>query len=466
MLRISPEVKQRGPARGGRWARRKDSNDQGFLLIKHQARKILDRNTARTYDSRRAGTYYNHSRKTISTPVMNNKLFITAAIIFLAAIANIGLSADHEYFPPDESSGGWRKNTSDEFIQSLGFIPEKLEEFGRYNLSVPNSNWKPYADYKGILVIKDGWIIGEWYNTEEASNFETYLSSNGKAFTLVCFGIMAGDSQDGSIPIDINSDSRLYREEWLPQGFPLSDQRKSEITFEQVFRHTSGLCPERTGDGDPVEKGRNQWTDYVDWLVGHDQKWPQTGQLYFSPGHAEDYDRKKIDGDHAIAYSSVAMGHLGIIFQNVYSKPASRFLWDRLLEPIGFSGIDFHEPPSDSIKWFSAGGLRMTPRDYARFAYFLLNDGKWGGNQIVAEKWIRKFRSSPSYANIRSNSDGIFGEQYPADMFRIAGSGVNIAFIIPSMDLIALRTGRVSNSRWEEIESTFLEKLFEAIGED
>ena len=108
----------------------------------------------------------------------------------------------------------------------------------------------------------------------------------------------------------------------------------------------------------------------------------------------------------------------------------------------------------------------MTPRDYARFAYFLLNDGRWGNNQIVAGEWIKKFRNSPLYANIRSNCDAIFGEQYPADMFRIAGSGVNIAFIIPSMDLIALRTGRVSNSRWEEVESAFLEKLFEAIEEN
>ena len=397
---------------------------------------------------------------------MKNRNYIIGLItIFLVVTFSNTLSAGDDYFPPGESEGGWRKNTSEEFIQSLGFIPEKLEEFGQFNLSVLNSNWKPYSDYKGIMVIKNGWIIGEWYNTEKAAEFKTYLSSNGKAFALVCFGIMAEDSRNGSIPVEINSDSRLYREEWLPQGFPLSEQRKGEITFEQVFRHTSGLCPERTGAGDPVEKGRDQWKDYIDWIVGHDKNWPQTGKIYFSPGYAEDYDGKEIDGDHAIAYSSVAMGHLGLVLQNVYSQPASQFLWDRLLQPIGFSGIDFHKPPSDSIKWFSAGGLRMTPRDYAKFAYFLLNDGRWGDNQIVAEEWIRKFRTSPLYANIRSNSDAILGGEYPRDMFRIAGSGVNIAFIIPSMDLIALRTGRVSNARWKEVEAAFLEKLFEAIEE-
>lgn len=393
---------------------------------------------------------------------MKSKLLFIAFTIFIIFIFNDRIVRCDEYFPPSESNGGWRKNTSQSFVQSLGINPEKLEEFGQYNLSVPNSNWEPYSNYKGILVIKDGWIIGEWYSTEDAAQFKTYLSSNGKAFAFVCFGIMADDSRTHLIPMAIDFDSRLYQQEWLPQGFPLSDPRKSDIIFEQVFQHTSGLCPERTAYGDPVEKGRDQWTDYIDWLVGHDQQWPQTQPLYFPPGHAADYDGKTMDGHHAIAYSSVGVGHLGLLFQNVYSKPAHEFLWERLLGPIGFSGIDFHRPPSDSIKWFSAGGLRMTPRDYARFAYFLLHDGQWEHQQIVSRNWIKKFRCSDLYPNIRSNSDHIFGKDYPKDMFRIAGSGVNIAFIIPSMNLIALRTGRVDNARWDEVERTFLEKLFEA----
>ena len=40
---------------------------------------------------------------------------------------------DGEYFPPKECDGGWRKNTSGQFVSTLGIIPEKLEEFGQYN---------------------------------------------------------------------------------------------------------------------------------------------------------------------------------------------------------------------------------------------------------------------------------------------------------------------------------------------
>ncbi len=369
-----------------------------------------------------------------------------------------------DYFPPSEVDGGWRKNTDPGFVRSVGLDPQKLEEFGQYNLSVANSNWKPYADYKGILVIKNGWIVGEWYNHPDAANFRTYLSSNGKAFAMVSFEIMVDDARSGRIDLAIDQNSPVYDQEWLPEGFPLSDPQKQAITFEQIFQHTSGLCPERSATGEALEQGRNKWTDYADWIVGHDAQWPQTGKLYFPPGQPERWSKREQWGDHTGGYSSAGFGHIGLILRNIYGMPARQFLWQRLLQPLGFSGIDFHAPPDDEIQWFSAGGLRMTPRDYARFAFFLLRSGRWNDRQIVPPQWIQHFRESVRYPNIRSNQDGFFGK-YPRDMFRIAGSGLNWAFMVPSLDLIAIRTGRADNRQWNEVEQQFLQKLFAAVSD-
>ena len=396
------------------------------------------------------------------------KLFLIACVLTVWALDQGPAIADdpneaHDYYPSSESTGGWRKNTDPEFIRSLGLDPERLEEFGQYNLSVPGSTWMPYAKYQGIMAIKNGWVVGEWYNIPEAGTFRTYISSNGKAFAMICFGIMARESKAGSIDLQINSESKVYDRQWLPEGFPLSDSLKKFITFEQIFRHTSGLCPERTASGEDVEKGRNEWSDYADWIVGHDEKWPQTKTLYFTPGHPGEYSGSETWGTASGAYSSVGFGHIGLVLRNVYGIPAADFLWDRLLEPMGFSGIDFHAPPGKGIRWFSAGGVRMIPRDYARFAYFLLRDGGWQQKQIVPSSYIRRFRTSAHYPNIRSNVDGYFGEQYPKDMFRIAGSGLNWAYIVPSLDLIALRTGRADNAMWDEVREKFLRKIFAAV---
>lgn len=367
------------------------------------------------------------------------------------------------YFPAPETQGGWRKNTGADFVRSLGLNPERLEEFGRYNLSVPNGTWTPYSNYQGILVIKNGWIVGEWYNVPEAQTFPTYLSSNGKAVSIAAFGMVLEDVRLGSLPFTLSESSPLYDRRWLPEGFPLSDARKEGITFEHVFQHTSGLCPERTASGEDVEAGRDEWTDYVSWVVGQAEQWPQTARLYFPPGHIEGYEGKERSGQHYQAYSSVAFCHIGLVLESIYGQPAHQFIWDRLLQPLGFGAVDYHSPPDSKHRWFSAGGLRMTPRDYARFAYFLIHDGRWGDQQLVQASWIQKFRNSSRYANIRSNVDGVFGDQYPAEMFRIAGSGLNWAFMIPSKQLIAVRTGRASNSRWQEVEKKFLEHLFQVL---
>ena len=98
--------------------------------------------------------------------------------------------AGEDYFPPPDSAGGWRRNTDPAFVRSLGLDPDKLEEFGRFNLELPNSNWEPYSRYKAAIVIKDGWIVGEWYNVPEARQFRSYISSNGKSFAIACFGII------------------------------------------------------------------------------------------------------------------------------------------------------------------------------------------------------------------------------------------------------------------------------------
>ncbi|MEA2063286.1 MAG: serine hydrolase [Gemmatimonadota bacterium] len=399
--------------------------------------------------------------KVLALPVVVTVLFALCS----GPPVSVSQDSGGDYYPPPESNGGWRKNTDPEFVRSLGLDPGSLEQFGRFNMEVPNSQWMPYGKYKGIIVIKNGWIAGEWYNNPEARAFKTYISSNGKSFAMVLFGIMAQQSQAGRIEVKIDADSKVYNRRWLPRGFPLSDPLKKQITFEQVFSHTSGLCPERTSAGETVEKGRNEWTDYEDWVLGHDEKWPQTGKLYFTPGHPEEYPGSKTWGMVSSAYSSVSFGHIGLVLSNVYGMPVRDFLWNSLLEPIGFGGIDFHSPPSERIKWFSAGGLRITPRDYARFALLLLRDGRWNEKQIVPAAWIRRFRKSALYPNIRSNADGYFGEQYPKDMFRIAGSGLNWAFIVPSLDLVALRTGRSSNEIWDEVQEKFLEKLFASVAD-
>jgi CubicO group peptidase (beta-lactamase class C family) len=333
-----------------------------------------------------------------------------------------------------------------------------LAEFGRFNLNVPNSQWRPWSEHKGTLVIKDGWLVGEWYEGEESQIFPQYLASNGNAVSLACFGIATGLVEGVSL------DSCLYDPRWLPQGFPLSDPRKDRITFDQVFRHTSGLCPE-------IEEAGRYQTDknYTRWVVGQDPRYPETASLYYAPGHPEQYSRS---GTRLMAtYSSVAFQHIGLFLANISGQPAHQFLEQRLLAPIGIQRVEYFQPVEEwsagaenaGLRWHSEGGLRLAPRDYARLAYLLLQDGNWDGHPLLPPGWVNRFRDCSDYPNLCGNRDGVFGREYPPDLFRIAGAGANWAFMAPSLNLLAVRTGRSEDNLAQETEREFLRLLFQAL---
>jgi len=225
-----------------------------------------------------------------------------------------------------------------------------------------------------------------------------------------------------------------------------------------VLQHTSGLCPERGGYGQ-FEHGRNRWLDYEDWVLGHDLRWKRTRGVYFPPGRVDEFD-----GDpYWKGYSSVGFAHLGLVFANLYKIPASDLLQSKLLTPIGISDIKFVNPPNPEVEWFTAGGLAMTPRDFARLAYLFLNNGKWGDQQIIPESWMKEIQQGSKYPNFLTNQDYYFGKRYPRDMIRISGAGGNFAYIIPSMDLIALHTDRFPDAVQQAVEQQFLSLLFDAI---
>ena len=369
-------------------------------------------------------------------------------------------------YPKPENEGGWRKDDSPDFQRAQGIDPAALEVFGRFNLAVPNNQWRPWGEHKGCLVIKNGWIVGEWYEGENSQEFAQYLASNGKSVAMACFGIAVNDGRAGRIPFELGLESPVYDLGWLPDGFPLSDLRKQNITFDQVFRHISGLCPEAE------ETGRYQADkNFTRWVVGHDFHYRETAPLYYEPGHPELYtwpNRHRL-----YTYSSIGFQHVGLAIPHWTGMQAHTFLEERLFEPIGIRSVDYFQPVNEwsagsenqLIRWHTDGGLRLTPRDYARFAYLLLKDGRWGDEQVVPAGWFPHFWGSGDYPNLLGNRDGIFGSEYPADLFRISGAGSNFAFMVPSLDLVALHTGRSADSLADEVQRGFLEKLFAALSD-
>ena len=394
---------------------------------------------------------------------------LLAVFFFLSACDKEPEVIQEEYFPPPRERGGWRTNTSQDFVESLGLNYEVLQQLAKLSVLLPSSPIPGYDEHNhaSFIFIKNGWIVGERYRRPESKTFQQYLSSNGKSFAYVLFGVLMQKAKQGELQVkELSEQDKLYNPLWFSHGYPLSDPRKADITFEQIFQHTSGLMPETDANGNKVEIGRYAWSNYGDWVVGHDPKFPRTGKLFFDPGHPEQWSGSETWGKHQGAYSSIGFAHLGIAFRHISGHSADNLLWYLLLEPLGFDGVSYHAPPGLGYhRWMTAGGLQMTARDYARFCWLLLKKGKWRDKQLVPKRWIERTYLSPNYPNMRSNVDGWLGKELPADTLRIFGSGGNFAYIIPSLELVALRCGRSSNALAEKFEEKFKTLLWQILYE-
>ena len=363
------------------------------------------------------------------------------------------------YFPPPETSGGWRKRTNLTRIRELGIEPTRLSQLGQYLMAQPYENYKTGVtgydpSNKAAIVVKGGWIVGEFYNQPSAKTGLYYLASNGKDMTMMLVGHMMQMYPE----LGINLESALYDRRWLAEGFPLSDTLKAQITFDEVFRHASGIIPQ---DADQIAAGAVQseagW-NFRPFTVGKDADWPQSASLWYPPDSVSSYA-----GD---PYSSVAFNHFSLIFQNVTGLEASAYLRADLLNPIGVGTVAYKlSKGMGTVKYAAAGNALMTARDFMRVGYLMLHEGDWKGNRLFPAPWLRHFTDTTAYINMRSNRDCYWGTQYPADLYRTTGSGQNWILVVPSLDLLLTYDGRTPVSRKPEIDRESLTRLFAAVTE-
>ena len=87
-----------------------------------------------------------------------------------------------------------------------------------------------------------------------------------------------------------------------------------------------------------------------------------------------------------------------------------------------------------------------TTRDWAKFGLLYLNHGNWNGVQVLDPSWV-DFTKKPSVG-----SAGVYGGHFwlnaggkfpevPRDMFSCNGFQGQRVWIIPSKDLVVVRTG-------------------------
>lgn len=310
-----------------------------------------------------------------------------------------------------------------------GDLPQKDTLFGEIDYeklaeTVANAFDAPGLEDKrtrSLLVVYKGQIVAEKY----AEGFDRSTPILGwsmtKSIASTIYGIL---SRKGKI--DISQPVGL--EEW-------AEDERSSITYNDLLHMNSGL----------------------EWEEDYNTLSDVTRMLYLESDMGKLQIDKPVVGvrDQSWNYSSGTTNLLAgpLLRAQFESHQAYLDFWYReLLDKIGMHSAVIETDLTGNYVGSSYGWANT--RDWARFGLLYLNRGNWNGEQILDSTWV-DYVSAPT-----NTSEGRYGAQFwlnagghypdvPKDLFSANGYQGQYVFIIPSEDLVIVRTGLMEEPEFD-----------------
>lgn len=159
---------------------------------------------------------------------------------------------------------------------------------------------------------------------------------------------------------------------------------------------------------------------------------------------------------------------LGAVAERLSGMPLFDYLYDRLYKKIGAFENGYMLLSRDDVAWGDSG-LMSTPRDMLTFARFVMNYGKWNGEQILNEKFLRDATSK--LVDNRSTAHNPFmnmGYGYQIwrgerNSFMFRGMGMQDTLCFPDQDIIFLVNADIqyNNAARPIVYTSFVDKIID-----
>lgn len=303
----------------------------------------------------------------------------------------------------DGADGDWEfANPEDEGVDPAGLEAARAYAFA------------PGKDTQGVVVLRHGKLVAEWYADGAGPESWAASWSVGKSVASALIGIAI---DDGKIPgVDVKMTT--YYPDWADRGL-------AGVTLRDVLEMSTGLAWEESYSPADLET-----SNVIDMVVR------ESDQLAYAAGRPAEFEPGTV-----FEYSSGTSMLLSGVIEQATGMTAGEYAEQELWGPLGVEQVDM---------WSDAAGhtltyccLDTTTRNFARFGQLYLEDGRWGDEQVVPESWVAE-----SVAGSRAAPDD-YGYQWwlggavgvPDDMYSARGHDGQYIYVIPSLDLVAVRNG-------------------------
>lgn len=292
-----------------------------------------------------------------------------------------------------------------------------------------------YGVIDAVLVARHGRLVWERYYGGWTAERAHTLQSVSKSVTSLLAGIAVGDGKLAPSQPVVG---------FFPDYDPIRnlDDRKRAMRVEDLLTMRTGLdWSEGTYNGSPLQQLNESSGDWVRFVVD----WP----MREAPGTRWEY----------VSGGVIALA--GIVGR-VEGQRVDAFAAERLFEPLQMRVYSWYRNPADGFP-HTGGGLLLRPRDALKVGQLVLDGGRWGGQQVVPEAWIRASTArvaTPSFNLgkhpmaygylwwIGSLDDPMNPRREPGDVIVASGTGGQWIFVVPKYDLVMVATGWNQDARW------------------
>jgi CubicO group peptidase (beta-lactamase class C family) len=274
---------------------------------------------------------------------------------------------------------------------------------------------------RAALIVYKGKIVAERYAPGYNKDSKFLGWSMAKSVTSALVGILVKEGK-------LNVKAAAPVAEWST-----SSDKRHGITLEHLLQQRSGL---------------NFLENY--------SKHSDATHMLFDVGNMAAYvanlSSKETPGSR-FYYSSGNSNIISRIIRTTVGEQAYQsFPYNALFYKIGMFHTLFE--PDASGTFVGSSYIYATARDYARFGLLYLNDGVWNGERILPEGWVKQTTTAPStdplkhygyqfWLNGKDDEDSTRQAypEMPGDLFLADGYGGQRIYIVPSKQLVIVRTG-------------------------
>ena len=283
-----------------------------------------------------------------------------------------------------------------------------------------------FKEISSVVVIKGGRLLIEEYFNGATRHTLNDTRSVGKSFASAVMGIAINDRH-------IKSEDQTLKDFYDLTKFANHSPKKEGVTIKSLLTMSSGFDAD---DNDEKSPGNEE------------NMYPTGDWVKFALDLPMD-DKKEVG--KSWSYFTAGVVVLGDIINRSVPGGLEKYADDKLFKPLGVKKYEWQYTPKKLPS--TAGGLRMSSLDFAKFGQLYKNGGSWNGKQIIPRSWVDK--TFTKYLPLPFDANGFYGylfwnitynvngRQYEA--FYCTGNGGNKIFIFKDQPLVVVVTATAYN---------------------